>query len=78
MFTMILWTGTALGLAAGLLHATQIVTSGPTNSSPNEGIIRIYRAVWAVGLWTLFGAYLLILWLLALVLRLAFTKRATG
>ena len=72
MITVILWLGTALGFAIGLLHATQIVATESQDSSPDGLFTRIYRAIWAIGLWTLFGTYLLVLWLLAFILKLAF------
>jgi hypothetical protein len=78
MITVILWLGTALGFAIGLLHATQIVATESQDSSPDRLFTRIYRAIWAIGLWTLFGAYLLVLWLTAFILKLAFAKRTAG
>lgn len=78
MIPVILWLGTALGFAIGLLHATQIVATGSQDSSPDRPFARLYRAVWAIGLWTLFGAYLLVLWLLGSVLKLAFAKTTAG
>ena len=78
MITVILWLGTALGFAIGLLHAAQIVATGSQGPSPDGLFTRIYRAIWAIGLWTLFGAYLLVLWLIAFILKLAFAKTTAG
>ena len=78
MIIVIFWLGTALGFAVGLLHAIQIVATGSKDTSPDRRFARLYGAFWAIGLWTLFGAYLLILWLLAFVLRLAFSKTPAG
>ena len=78
MITVILWLGTAFGFAIGLLHAIQIVATGSQDTSPDRLFARIYRAIWSIGLWTLFGAYLLVLWLIAFILKLAFAKRTAG
>ena len=64
-----LTVGIFAGLAVGLLHSFQIL--GHHRHLPGKaGMAFIfYRAIWAVLLWTLFGAYLLFFWLLGLVLR---------
>jgi hypothetical protein len=74
MITVILWLGTTCGLVTGLIHATQIVATGSIGPSPESRFVLFYRAAWAIGLWTLFGSYLLILWFLAVILRMVFAK----
>jgi hypothetical protein len=78
LITLILWLGMALGFAIGFLHATQIIAIGSNDSSPDSFFARLYRAAWAMGLWTLFGAYLLALWILAFILRQVFANTTTA
>lgn len=69
-----LWTGAMVGACLGLLHAAGLVvrflrTRG-TQPGCSLGVLLtpLYYAVWTIALWTLFGAYVLYLWLLGCVL----------
>ena len=67
-------TGTMLGLIAGLLHAVyvfRVVNSEGETQLPSQPAVALYYALWAAGLWVLFGSYLAVLWLLAGLLYLA-------
>lgn len=72
---MVMWAGSAVGAVLGLVHAAyvyQIVTnwaSADLEPNPTRGL---YYALWTVGLWILFGSYVLILWLAGIVLYLVF------
>ena len=86
--TVVLWIGTALGAMAGLLHGLHLYRRwaawpGAVGASPTAAGRRkaIYRSLWALAIWTLFGSYLLVLWILGAlgysVSRL-FPRRGTG
>jgi len=65
----VIWLGTAVGFVAGLIHAVHLV--GEHHATGSNGLaVTIYRAIWALILWSLFGAYLLALWILGSVLML--------
>ncbi len=69
MFMTILWVGTVLGTVAGIAHAIDIYRKQRARlESGGEGMA-FYRGLWAVALWTLFGGYFLVLWIIGLVLR---------
>jgi len=63
MLTTLLWLGSVLGMIAGVFHAVNIFRCQAELPGPDARQIAIYRAVWAFALWSLFGAYLLILWI---------------
>ena len=69
MFITILWIGTILGVLAGLTHAIDIHRMQTARQEPGGTAMALYRGLWAVVLWTLFGGYLLVLWIIGLVLR---------
>ena len=69
MFITILWIGTILGVLAGLTHAIDIYRTQTARPEPGGTAMALYRGIWAVVLWTLFGGYLLVLWIIGLVLR---------
>ena len=69
MLSLVFWAGTLIGAVAGLAHAVQIVTTQSGLPGRNAGSAAVYRAVWAVALWTIAGGYLLMMWLVGLVLR---------
>jgi hypothetical protein len=78
-----LWLGSALGAILGMLHgiylyrqqAAWALASGTTGGRA----IGLYYGLWAFALWTLFGAYVLALWVLGsiayLVTRLVLGRR---
>ena len=58
--SILLWTGTVLGAVIGVIHAIHICREKVMANSPGGAV---YAALWAVVLWTLFGAYLLVFWI---------------
>jgi hypothetical protein len=64
MMTTVLWIGTALGAVAGFLHAIHLYRRWAARPGSGGRLVAIYRGLWAFGLWTLFGSYLLVLWLI--------------
>jgi len=61
-----LWVGMTLGAVIGLLHmlhtfATRLGRSGLSS------VKTLWQGIWTWALWTLFGAYLLVFWILGLV-----------
>ena len=64
MITTVLWVGTALGAVAGLLHAFHLYRRWAAQPGTGGTPAAIYRGAWALGLWTLFGTYLLVLWII--------------
>ena len=69
MFMTILWVGTVLGALAGVAHAIDIYRTQRARPAPGGEGMALYRGLWAVVLWTLFGGYFLVLWIIGLVLR---------
>lgn len=61
----LLVTGTVLGAAVGLVHAVHLWRSAKREGDASA--LTLYRGVWAIALWTLFGSYLLVLWLIGAV-----------
>ncbi len=63
--SLLLWVGTISGAAIGLAHAIYLwrVSMQEANSRSTA----IYRGVWAIGLWTLFGTYVLVLWIVGVI-----------
>ncbi len=65
----LLWTGTVLGVFLGLIHAVYVFRT-VTSQAPRESVSLargLYYAGWTVGLWILFGSYLLGLWIVAVI-----------
>jgi len=66
-----IWIGSALGAVVGLLHGiylyrqqtARLLANDPTRSRA----IGLYYGLWAVVLWTIFGAYVLAFWILGAV-----------
>ncbi len=69
MLTPLVWAGTILGLTAGLIHAVQILRTQTSLPGGNSPAMASYRAIWAIVLWTVFGGYLLLMWIVAVILR---------
>lgn len=57
----LLIVGTVLGAVCGALHAHAI--HGARRRDGADSGMALYYAGWTFALWTLFGGYLLILWL---------------
>ncbi len=61
--------GSGLGVVAGLAHAVGIERARSAAGLSDSGAWRLWRGLWVLALWSLFGGYLLLLWLVGLVLR---------
>lgn len=64
-----IWFGTAVGFVVGLIHAVHIFREHHA-VEPYGLAAAIYRSIWGVILWSLFGAYLLVFWFLGSILML--------
>jgi hypothetical protein len=79
--TLFLWIGTALGATVGLLHSVYLYreinarTERPASAGINSR--GFYYAVWTVGLWSLFGSYILGLWLIGSIAKALVRFRRT-
>jgi hypothetical protein len=66
-----LWIGSALGAAVGLLHGIylyrQQVAWALANEPYSSKATGIYYGLWAILLWTVFGAYVLAFWMLGAI-----------
>ncbi|MCG7522507.1 hypothetical protein [Ruegeria sp. Ofav3-42] len=60
------WIGTAIGAAIGLLNMLFILSSRLGQTGLNQAKT-IWQGLWVWALWTVFGAYVLALWLLGVV-----------
>jgi hypothetical protein len=60
-----LWIGSALGAVLGLLHGVYLYRQQATTAGGKA--MGLYYGVWTFALWTLFGSYVLALWILGLV-----------
>jgi hypothetical protein len=61
-----LWLGTFFGAVFGVLHAVHVYRRRVEEDAAGPGRAA-YFALWAVVLWTLFGAYLLAFWIIGAV-----------
>lgn len=72
MLSTVLLIGTALGAGLGVLHAGGIYRDRLNSitrrggASTSARIQATYAAVWSFVLWTAFGSYVLIIWLVSL------------
>ena len=57
-----LWIGTALGALVGLLHGAAMF--GARRAAGGALGEALYYSVWTLALWTLFGAYVLLFYIL--------------
>ena len=76
--TFLFWLGTVLGFLAGVAHAAYILTTQSSLPEASAGARAVYRAIWAVVLWTLFGGYLLFCWILGLLLKPLVRRASAG
>jgi len=64
---LFLWVGSALGATFGLLHALylyrQIVARYSIAGATGLNRRGLYYGIWTFALWTIFGFYVLALWL---------------
>ena len=58
-----LWIGTDLGAFFGLLHGAYLYRQIAVRSRATA----LYYGIWAFTLWTLFGAYVLVFWILGFI-----------
>ncbi len=63
-----------VGAAVGLLHAgyvyRRVATEGPRSLDAHPFVTHAlagYYALWTLGLWVLFGTYVVVLWLISVV-----------
>jgi len=68
-----LWIGSVLGAVVGLLHGIYLYRQqaawAPANDPTRNRTAGLYYGLWAVALWTIFGAYVLAFWILGVVAR---------
>jgi site-specific recombinase len=62
----LLWIGSLLGVVIGTLHAVHLYRRHVAQT-PADQAGAVYRGLWALGLWTLFGSYVLVLWIIGVV-----------
>ena len=72
----IIWYGTLLGLFVGTMHFVQMLVSQLGQTGTDAPAV-LWRAVCTLVLWTVFGAYVLILFVLGAVLYLIFARAGT-
>jgi hypothetical protein len=69
--TDLLWIGSALGAALGLLHGIylfqQQTARALASSTTSSRAVGLYYGIWAFALWTLFGAYVLAFWIVGFI-----------
>lgn len=58
-----LWAGTILGAVFGLIHGVYLFRKIISDQVAGPAAA-MYFALWAFVLWTLFGAYLLLFWII--------------
>ena len=63
----VLWAGAVVGAIFGLLHAGYVYRVVSVQGGATAHARAGYYALWTFLLWLLFGTYLLVLWLIALV-----------
>lgn len=73
--TAVLWAGTFVGALLGVIHAAYvfrlILSEAPAETPPRRARAAYY-ALWTLGLWVLFGTYVLVLWLIGVALYTLF------
>jgi hypothetical protein len=66
-----LWIGSALGIVVGIFHGIylyrQQTARAPVSDPTGNRAIGLYYGLWAVVLWTIFGAYVLAFWILGAI-----------
>jgi hypothetical protein len=55
-----------LGVVIGALHAGYLYRRHMVRT-PADQPGAVYRGLWALGLWTLFGSYVLVLWIIGVI-----------
>ena len=79
--TNFLAIGSLVGMVIGLFHAwvdfSNRMKRGPhhqTGTRPPDLVSALYAALWLVALWTIFGAYVLALWIISLPIYALFGR----
>lgn len=70
-----MWVGSVVGMFLGLAHAAyvyRVVANGAPADGESNHTRGFYFALWTLGLWILFGSYVLILWLAGITLYIIF------
>lgn len=73
--TAVLWAGTFVGALFGLIHAAyvyRLLMVGAPAEAPTSHARALYYALWTLGLWLLFGSYVLVLWAAGVVFYVLF------
>ena len=65
------WFGTLLGFVIGCAHFAQILISRLSGNELNFSKT-VWHALWVLALWTLFGSYVLLLWLAGILLLVTY------
>ena len=63
--SFLLWIGTILGAIVGLAHALYLWRVSRHELDGHGAAV--YRGVWAVMLWVVFGTYVLVLWIIGAI-----------
>jgi hypothetical protein len=63
--SLLLWGGTLFGAAIGLAHAVYLWRVSLQEADSRS--TAVYRGAWAIGLWTIFGTYVLVLWIVGVI-----------
>jgi hypothetical protein len=59
----VLWAGTVVGAVFGMLHAVYVYRLVAVDGHIRAG----YYALWTLGLWLVFGTYVLVMWVISVV-----------
>ncbi|MDX1646378.1 MAG: hypothetical protein R3304_04460 [Longimicrobiales bacterium] len=83
--SIVLAIGTAVGFVFGVVHAWGVyrqrlreAAGVGVSITPGLRLRSAYSALWTVGLWTLFGSYVLVLWLVSVPLWLGSRVARSG
>lgn len=83
--SILLTVGTSVGFALGVIHGRGVFgrrmaeagASAPDGASARR-LRAAYAALWTVALWTLFGSYVLLLWIVSVPLWVGSRARRAG
>jgi len=63
----VLWIGLVVGAVLGLLHGAYVYRVVAMPGGAAAHVRAGYYAIWTLALWLVFGTYVLVLWLVAVV-----------
>lgn len=63
----IIWAGTVVGAALGLIHAGYVYRVVSTPGGATAHARAGYYALWTLALWLLLGTYVLVLWVVSII-----------